>query len=315
MATAVARLTVEPRPLRAARPDAPAAVETIVMRCLARDVDARYADAGLLADALEMAADHTASRVAVAAATTGALDATHAPAGPSPRPPSTAPAGPAPAGPAPRPAPRSGTQGARPRPPAPGRAPAARRRKRWPAALLVLAILVAAGGVAYLAVDQGVLDGSDANPSGGLPSTNPAPVLVGVNDYDPFGDNGQEHPETVANAIDGNLVTTWTTETYNSRAVGGKRGVGLVLRLVAPADVSRLEVDTTEPGWDAQVYVVPDKAPAAFSGWGEPVGSITNGSMHATITLDPARRAGAVLLWFTFLPETRKLDVAEVRVA
>ncbi|MGE0710574.1 MAG: serine/threonine-protein kinase [Planctomycetota bacterium] len=60
----VARATVEaePPPLRALRKDVPRALEEVVMTCLARDPDARWADAAALADALRACARDAPAR-------------------------------------------------------------------------------------------------------------------------------------------------------------------------------------------------------------------------------------------------------------
>jgi len=38
-----------------------------------------------------------------------------------------------------------------------------------------------------------------------------------AHDFDPFGGDHSEHPETVGNAIDGNPDTTWSTSRYDQQ--------------------------------------------------------------------------------------------------
>ena len=74
--------------------------------------------------------------------------------------------------------------------------------------------------------------------------------LEAVADFDPHGDNREEHPELVASATDGNRETSWSTETYNSFE---KDGVGLVLDAGSPVELSRLTVVTDTPGFTAMI--------------------------------------------------------------
>src|SRR4249919_546708 len=138
MATAVARLTNAPEPIRMARPEVSRHLEDVVARSLARDPDYRYQSAQALKDALAPGLDM---------APTGPL----APPLP-PRPESPPPAG------------HSPTQVA-PSPPSPGPphpAPPARRARRWPWLLLILLLLVAGGITAFVFSNL-----SSDDPSGG----------------------------------------------------------------------------------------------------------------------------------------------------
>jgi serine/threonine-protein kinase len=74
--------------------------------------------------------------------------------------------------------------------------------------------------------------------------------LQAIADFDPYGDNREEHPELVAGATDGNRETSWSTETYNSFE---KDGVGLVLDAGSPVELSRLTVVTDTPGFTAMI--------------------------------------------------------------
>jgi serine/threonine-protein kinase len=139
--------------------------------------------------------------------------------------------------------------------PAPPTGPAAADRSRRPrrragprllVAVLGLAGVIAAGLIALQATrDDGVgglLDG------GGGAETRVQ--LRAVADFDPFGDNGEEHPELVELATDGNRETSWSTETYNSFE---KDGVGVVLDAGRPVELSRLTVVTDTPGFTAMI--------------------------------------------------------------
>jgi tRNA A-37 threonylcarbamoyl transferase component Bud32 len=137
-------------------------------------------------------------------------------------------------------------------PPVPARADRSRRKQprrggsRLLVALLGIAGVVAAGVIAFQATrDEGVtglLDG------GGGGETRVQ--LQAVADFDPFGDNREEHPEAVPAATDGNRETFWTTETYNTFE---KDGVGIVVDAGNAVELSRLTVVTDTPGFTAVI--------------------------------------------------------------
>jgi serine/threonine-protein kinase len=142
-------------------------------------------------------------------------------------------------------------EAAAPAPPARPVPPAARRPRRRVAATLlpILLGLLVAGAVAaaFLLADDG------GNPLG-AGAESPGPVqLQGVASYDPDGD-GQEHPEAVANATDGDENTYWTTEGYRSPLSSlGKDGVGIVLDAGKSVTLSELTVISRTPGFTAEI--------------------------------------------------------------
>jgi eukaryotic-like serine/threonine-protein kinase len=284
MATALARLSVAPDPLPA---DVPASLGAIVGRCLAVDPAGRYQSAHALADALDAVASHEDLPLAAA------------PNAPVTRPRT--------ATPAPAPAKAAATRAPAPRQAA-GRPKPKRRRSAWPFAILGAAILGAGAGGGYLVVRDVV----DSNKNGGG-TTGVTPQVVSVHDFDPEGDD-HENSTLVDRAIDGNASTAWSTEHYDSPNLGGlKSGVGLVLDLSSAADVSSVDVDAEESGWNAQIYVA-DSAADSLSGWGSPVASGDGLPTSAHFSVDPSHSGGAVLVWFTRLPSSGKLSVDEIRV-
>lgn len=123
--------------------------------------------------------------------------------------------------------------------------------------------------------------------------------IASITDFDPFGD-GSENSDEVELSVDGNPVTSWTTETYYSPDLGGTGGVGLVIDLGTPQPVSavRLDLEGFGSGIDVRVGSSPDAAPnrwvelASAEGIGE------------TIDLRAPRPVVGqyVLIWFTTLP-------------
>jgi serine/threonine protein kinase len=127
-----------------------------------------------------------------------------------------------------------------------------RRRRRRIFAWALALVAIAAIGMAAYAYFEPVGD------SGAPPVPTAVPLtLSAVRDYDPQGD-GQEQPNLRGYAIDvdpttgqPNPTTAWYTERYyNDAAFGGsgKTGVGLILRLTAPAVATEMRISSPTPG-------------------------------------------------------------------
>ncbi|HVM39729.1 MAG TPA: protein kinase, partial [Acidimicrobiia bacterium] len=192
--------------------------------------------------------------------------------------------------------------------------PADRRFTMSVALVMLVSLVVAAGGLFFAATETGrsVLDRvRDGLPGG---DTAQAVALVAVADFDPQGD-GSENPDTAALAHDGNRDTAWRTDSYHAPATefgNLKDGIGLRLDLGEEHAVRRLVVHTLQAGWSAQVYVG-DGTASDLAGWGEPVADGSDLADRAEFDLDGAE-GSSVLLWITRLPATGQLEVAEVDV-
>ena len=283
IATAVARLTAPPSPIRLECPAVSPGLELVIDRALARDPAERWPSALAFRDAL--AQYRTDGR-------TAPVDPT-IPVRLPPRPAVAAPAEPT------------------------GRAPVATSQRpavtppRLVLWISVFVIGVLAGYLGYRAVDDQPASNAASPPT---PVAAPLPI-VSVHDYDPDGDQ-TENPREVGLTTDGNTATSWSTESYQDRDVGGlKPGVGLVLDLGSPKLVDRVEVDSPDSDWSAQIYTS-DSVPATLAGWGTPSFIGAGLGTNAQLTLQPPTRARNVLLWITNLPPNRpyRLRVAEVRV-
>jgi eukaryotic-like serine/threonine-protein kinase len=133
--------------------------------------------------------------------------------------------------------------------PSPGRSaarrgPRRRQRRRRFAPLLLALLVVAAGAIALVLILAGHDDGGSgaAGSIGGV-------KLTAFEDYDPQGDQS-EHPESVANATDGDVSTFWTTETYRTFS---KPGVGLILDAGKAVSIEHLQIVSDEPGFTAEI--------------------------------------------------------------
>ncbi len=286
MATAVARLTNAPEPIRTARPEVSRHLEDVVARSLARDPDYRYQSAQAFKDALAPGND-------------------------------TAPTGPLAPPPAPRPtAAPAGHGGGRaeatavgPRPPArPAAVATPRRGRRWPWLVLILALLGAGAAVAYVLTN---VNSSSDSPGTAAAADQALPIAV-AHDFDPPPGGGNEHPEDVHFAIDGDSGTAWQTEGYSNRNFGNaKPGVGLWVQLDAAHDVTSVTVTTVEDGWSGQIYVA-DQPGSSLDAWGPARASGDN--LSAVNRFDVNARGQYVLIWCTQLPQSDKLQIGDVKV-
>ncbi len=124
-----------------------------------------------------------------------------------------------------------------------------RRRRVSPLLLALLGLLVLAAVIGAIVLAGGGDDPGTADP--GSDGT-PAIQVSSVASYDPFGDDGAEHPEAVASATDGDRATYWTTSTYQDFSAT-KEGVGLVLDAGDGGGVSSFTVASDTPGYTAEI--------------------------------------------------------------
>jgi hypothetical protein len=194
------------------------------------------------------------------------------------------------------------------------------RGRSWRSVLGALAVLALAGGAvaAVIVISSGKVGGGGGTP--GKPIT-----ISSATDYDPEGD-GVETSSQVGQAIDGNPTgTAWTTEHYDSNTFAGTKagpdpGVGIYVKTSSPARPRKMEVRSDTPGWAAQVFAASGAAPGDITGWGSPIGTVSNASERQTITLKPHGTAQYFLLWFTHLgpatdqPTRYQADVSDIKL-
>lgn len=318
---AVRRLTARLPRASEWRADIPAGLDDAIDRATQLDPDDRFADGGALADALAPlaapdAAGDLAARLPSAAtpATTGdEADATKPE--PSPAPPAPAPepgesttqldtaaGASAPPGDEPAP-PRSAAA-----PPDPGqRAATPARRWRWGLALAALAAVGVAGVLAFDGseptepemADSGGGAEQQADPGGG-----PVTVVDG-GDHDPFG-SGDEHPDEVPHAYDGDPATVWQTQRYRRDPAFGrlKPGAGVWFELEASRSIDEVVVSTTDPGASFMLFVgdAPPGPGAAPADWGSKVAQIDDAGQQTRVEPTGDAEGRVWLVWFTSLP-------------
>ena len=193
-------------------------------------------------------------------------------------------------------------------------------RARWSWAAIVALLLVA--GAALLAVQ---LISSGIGGGGADKGKGSAVAISSATDYDPQGD-GEEIGSKVGLAADGDPTgTAWETEHYDSETFAGTKtgpdpGVGVYVTANSPATATRMIVRTPTDGWDAEVFAAPAGPPSDLSGWGEPVGYVTDASTTQEIELTVAKPSTYFLLWFTKASEARdqagryQVEVSDVKL-
>jgi len=182
--------------------------------------------------------------------------------------------------------------------PAPKRKLSARARWSWGA---VVALLLIGGGtlLAVQLISSGNLGGGGAEKGSGKPVR-----LASATDYDPQGD-GEEVGSKVELVKDGDPTgTAWETEHYDSETFEGIKtgpdpGVGVYVTAESQVTPSKMIVRSPTPGWDAQVFAAPAGPPSELSGWGQPVGEVTDAATSQEIDLTVGQPSRYFLLWFT----------------
>ncbi len=130
--------------------------------------------------------------------------------------------------------------------------------------------------------------------------------LSGVAAFDPEGD-GQENDDLAPDATDGDLSTSWRSETYRDFA---KSGVGLVLDAGRAVRLSRLVLRTDTPGYTAEIRV-----------GSSPRGPFTSVSRPRRVTattvfpIAQAPPARYVVVWIVAIPAGSAAHVNEVSAA
>jgi eukaryotic-like serine/threonine-protein kinase len=140
--------------------------------------------------------------------------------------------------------------------------------------------------------------------------------------YNPFG-TGPEHRSQVANVLDGDPNTTWSTEHYVEGTLAGKPGVGVYLDAAPGVRARAIEIQTPTPGFTAAIYASDDfrdrlpygdTTPLTQRGWTQlaPVRAV---SARTTIPLSNQSNARYryYLIWITALPPSN--ETAEISEA
>jgi len=141
-----------------------------------------------------------------------------------------------------------------------------------------------------------------STPSTTPPAASPTPFTgLKADDLDPQGD-GEENPDDVGAAVDGDPATAWTTLTYKQQLGpdGLKRGVGLVVDLGQARAVRRIDLTLVGQPSTLSLYLsdtVPGN-PEELT----PVGEVDASAASISVDLDEAPIGRYLTVWFTSLP-------------
>jgi len=150
-------------------------------------------------------------------------------------------------------------------------------------------------------------DNAGPNPSDG-PSANGSagPLsIVGVSDFDPQADPPEENPELADLAIDGDPATAWRTMTYegNPELGGLKDGVGLLVDLGKPVEVSQVELTLIEGPTSLDILAAKEGASAPTSTGGlDEVASVDGAGTNIDPEFDEPVTTRYLVIWLTSLP-------------
>lgn len=182
----------------------------------------------------------------------------------------------------------------------------------------VIALLV---GLSWLtggpdpAEDPPPVAGGGEEPAGtappGEPTATPAPLDIGghqVRVVDPPSGDRTEL-EGVELVVDGDLSTSWRTDTYNSAGFGNlKPGMGLLIDLGEPRQIAEVRVDLATAGAAAELRAG-DEDPGSSANGDEqiyqsyqPVSAPQQGGTELVLTVDdPEATHRYLMVWFTDL--------------
>jgi serine/threonine protein kinase len=217
-AIAMAHVHTDPPPLRTVRARIPRALEGIVMRALAKDPDERWQSAEEMMNALRQ----TGGQPSTAIFERPVRD-------PVPQ------------------FERDGESRTR------TASQALTQTRNLVPVLVVVAVALVLGITLPLVLtdDRRPARGSNGEPQSGGGGRAVAPLqIAAAEDFDPLGD-GEEHPEDVPLAHDGDPATFWTTETYVSSL--GKPGVGLLFDLGQARSVQSVRIASDTPGFSLEL--------------------------------------------------------------
>lgn len=183
----------------------------------------------------------------------------------------------------------------------------AKSERSWLVPAVLVTLVAVALGLAWL-----LIGGTEARrdlfdlvdrvaPGGGNGRAQPVAVEeLRAIAFDPFGTGG-ENDDLAGLAVDDDPATSWQTERYNSRLLGGlKPGVGIVLDVGEARELDTLTIETPDSGWVASIHVA-DDLPGDYDGWGEAKTTVETGQAGSNeIDLDRVR-GSYVLVWLTDL--------------
>jgi tRNA A-37 threonylcarbamoyl transferase component Bud32 len=186
---------------------------------------------------------------------------------------------------------------------------------RLVAALVVIAAVVVA---AVLLLADNTKRGTAQRPAvKSAPAQGVNPVSLGqsrAHDFDPYGDDHDEHGEDVGRVLDDDPGTSWTTEHYQG-GFGDKPGVGIYVDAKPGVVGKRLDIRTSTTGWQGKIYVSNSVNPDAtdLSDWKDLGTTVDATKKNLSVQLDTAgQKFRYYLLWITKLPPSGQAAISEI---
>jgi serine/threonine-protein kinase len=158
----------------------------------------------------------------------------------------------------------------------------------------------------------------ESKPPSGVPPQpkgTPAPVVVrlpttAAHDFDPFGGDG-EHTADTPKAIDGNSVTSWTTEDYTDGLQ--KPGVGLYVNTNTPVAVREVDIISNQGGYMAEIRAAGgDTPPPQIRGWTKLTGPVRVGAVTHIPVDTHGKSYRYYLVWIVKLPAGGQAAITEL---
>ena len=182
-------------------------------------------------------------------------------------------------------------------------------------ALFVSTLILVAVGVAITQLTSFGRSG-DAASVNPFDEASPGLPITQITSFDPqtSDPDKQEREDLVSLAIDGDIETAWTTESYRGRDLSGlKDGVGLLITLEERLPLNQIQLDTNTEGWKGEIYVG-DSFGEDPTQWGTPAVTIDAGSNRVVRDLNRAE-GQTVLIWVRdtgVSGERNRFELAEV---
>jgi serine/threonine-protein kinase len=193
-------------------------------------------------------------------------------------------------------------------------------RLRHPAMVgLLLALIVVVGGAAILYLGERTHHGTGNLPQSPPPTAHHQVDLCGTcaHDYNPLATSGpkNQHPGQTGLAIDTNVNTAWTTESYYAGL--GKPGVGLYVTVNPAVAATSMRLDTSTPGYTIVIYASkshpdPNTFATGPTGWVR-VGGSPSVRAKTNLRLQTAgARYHYYLVWITSLGTHQQVSINEL---
>jgi len=165
--------------------------------------------------------------------------------------------------------------------------------------ILIIGAIAATFGVGFVRDLANRNDEPGPSPTASTPQGGAPLQVAEVTDFDPDGD-GEEHREDVGLAIDGDPRTGWRTLNYAAADLAPKGGVGLLFDLGEQRAIGSVRVQSTNPGWEAEIRVADE--PGGTADDFRRVTRFTAG-VEENVPLPQGTTARYVVVWITQLTE------------